>query len=270
LIRFEQVSFSYTPTRHSPPAVDSLSLQMQAGERLAVLGANGSGKSTMVRLANALLLPVSGVVSVEGMDTTDPKSADAIRKRVSVVFQNPDNQIVATSVEDDVAFGPENLGLPRPEIRRRVDAALEAVGLVGLERREPHLLSGGQKQRLAIAGALAMGSQYLILDEPTSMLDPTGRAEVLDVLAQVAESGRAVVHVTHDLSEAMRAHRALVMHQGAVVFDGPPTALLVRPDLLIGWGLELPPIVRLADELRLRGAEIPLEATTPAEIAAAL
>jgi energy-coupling factor transport system ATP-binding protein len=264
------VSFSYVAGDRQHPAVDGVSLVIAPGERVAVLGANGSGKSTLVRLINGLLLPTAGTVCVDDMSTGDQESIGRIRELVSVVFQNPDNQIVATAVEDDVAFGPENLGLRRDEIRLRVAAALEAVGLTGLERREPHLLSGGQKQRLAIAGALAMDPRYLVLDEPTSMLDPLGRLEVLTVLAEVAASGRAVVQVTHDLSEALQSERALVMHQGAVVFDGAPSELLGRVDELDPWGLELPPLLELARELRRAGFAVPLAAATPGQIAGAL
>ncbi len=270
LISFENVSFSYVAGAQQQPAVHGVSLEIVPGERVAVLGSNGSGKSTLVRLINGLLLPTTGSVRVDDMCTADQAALGPIRERVSLVFQNPDNQIVATAVEDDVAFGPENLGLPRAQIRVRVAEALKAVGLSGLERREPHLLSGGQKQRLAIAGALAMDPRYLVLDEPTSMLDPLGRLEVLAVLAEVAASGRAVLQVTHDLSEAMQAARALVMHQGAVVFDGAPSALLGRVGELGPWGLELPPLLQFAEELRRAGVAVPHDAATPAQIAGAL
>lgn len=248
-------------------AVRDVSLCVGPSEYVAVLGANGSGKSTLVRMINGILVPTEGTVTVEDLDVSDETSIRAVRERVAVVFQNPDDQIVATSVEDDVAFGPENLGLSREDIRERVASALSAVGLTGLERREPHLLSGGQKQRLAIAGALAMNPRYLVLDEPTSMLDPMGRSEVLAVLSGVVASGRAVVHVTHDLSEALRASRALVMHEGRVVFDGAPGALLGMAEELSLWALEIPPLMTLAEELRRDGCAIPLDAVTPAGIA---
>jgi energy-coupling factor transport system ATP-binding protein len=251
-------------------AVQDVSLRIGPGEYVAVLGSNGSGKSTLVRLINGILVPGEGRVTVEDMDVSEESSIRAIRELVAVVFQNPDDQIVATSVEDDVAFGPENLGLSRESIRERVATALSAGGLTGLERREPHLLSGGQKQRLAIAGALAMNPRYLVLDEPTSMLDPVGRGEVLAVLAGVVASGRAVVHVTHDLSEALRASRALVMHEGRVVFDGAPGMLLGMAEELSRWALEIPPLMTLATELRRNGCEVPSDAVTPARIAETL
>ncbi|MDP2234545.1 MAG: ATP-binding cassette domain-containing protein, partial [Actinomycetota bacterium] len=207
MIRFDDVSFSYaTPTGQVPAVVD-VGFECRAGETVAVLGANGSGKSTLARLTNALLVPASGCVTVDDIDTADPDRTWEIRERVGLVFQNPDNQIVGTVVEEDVAFGPENLGLAREEIRRRVDSALAAVGLAGMERREPHRLSGGQKQRLAIAGALAMRPAYLVLDEPTSMLDPAGREGVLSILSALAAAGHGIVHVTHHLADVVRADR---------------------------------------------------------------
>jgi energy-coupling factor transport system ATP-binding protein len=266
LIRFDHASHSY-PGARLVLAVQDVSLCVGSGEYVAVLGANGSGKSTLVRMINGILVPTEGTVTVEDLDVSDESSIRAVRERVAVVFQNPDDQIVATSVEDDVAFGPENLGLSREDIRERVASALSAVGLTGLERREPHLLSGGQKQRLAIAGALAMNPRYLVLDEPTSMLDPMGRSEVLSLLAGVVGSGRAVVHVTHDVSEALRASRALVMHKGRVVFDGAPGTLLGMAEELSRWALEIPPLMTLAEELRRNGCRVPLDAVTPARIA---
>jgi len=250
-----------------------------------VLGANGSGKSTLVKLANGMLLPQAGAVTIDGIDTTENvgrRASDAtlpdpdgarephdIRQLVGVVFQHPDDQIVATSVEDDVAFGPENLGLPRPEIRRRVDSSLALVGLTGLEHREPHLLSGGQKQRLVIAGALAMQPRYLVFDEPTSMLDPHGRAEVISVIARLKHDGHGVLLVTHDLAEAGRADRVVVLRLGSVVFEGTPDELFARGDL-DQWGLERPPIVSLAQGLRDAGITVPPGAVDPVQIAGAL
>jgi energy-coupling factor transport system ATP-binding protein len=189
---------------------------------------------------------------------------------VGVVFQNPDDQIVATSVEDDVAFGPENLGLPRAEIRRRVDDALAAVDLTGLERREPHLLSGGQKQRLAIAGVLALNPRYLVLDEPTSMLDPHGRSELLDVLRRLAAEGHGIVHVTHDLVDALSADRVVLLAAGETVFDGSPEELLGLDVFPAEWALERPPIVVLADRLRALGVPVPVRAGTPRLVVEAL
>jgi energy-coupling factor transport system ATP-binding protein len=256
VIRFADISYSYRSSGAAPFALAGVSFDVQPGEQVAVLGANGSGKSTLVRLVNGLLLPDSGAVSVDGIDSRDPARIRELRERVGMVFQRPDDQIVATSVEDDVAFGPENLGLPREQIRERVDEAIAAVGLTGLERREPHLLSGGQKQRLAIAGALAMRPAYLVLDEPASMLDPEGRAEVLAIVRELRAAGTGVMHVTHDLADIADADRAIVLDRGVVVFAGSVDDLQSRAGSLDEWGLELPPLARLAGALRVLGAPL--------------
>lgn len=270
MIRFDNVSFSYGPADRGIEALSAVDFSLEPGRMLAVLGANGSGKSTLARLTNGLLLPTRGRVVVDGIDTTDDERSFDLRSRVGMVFQNPDDQIVATAVEDDVAFGPENLGLERSEIRRRVDDALEAVGLAGLERREPHLLSGGQKQRLAIAGALAMLPRYLVLDEPTAMIDAQGRADVASVLERVRRSGHAVLLITHDLSEAAGADEVLVLHRGSVVFRGTVEALVADAGRLTTWGLELPPAARLGGSLRGFGVPVPATAFDPVAIAEAL
>jgi energy-coupling factor transport system ATP-binding protein len=233
-----------------------VSLDLAPAECVVVLGANGSGKSTLAQLANGLLLPGRGRVTVDDLDTSDAEHVREIRQRVGIVLQHPDDQIVATSVEDDIAFGPENLGLPREEIRRRVAEAIDAVGLAGLERREPHLLSGGQKQRLAIAGALAMRPTYLVVDEPCSMLDPVGRAEVLTVLENLRAAGHGILHITHDLADAWRADRALVLSRGEVEYLGSVSGLLGDEGLLARTGLELPPVAVLAAALRDAGAPV--------------
>ena len=256
VISFSDISFSYHASGLSLPALDRVSLDVGSGETVAVLGANGSGKSTLARMANGLLVPETGTVTVDGLDTTDESATRAIRERVAVVLQHPDDQIVATTVEDDVAFGPENLGLERSEIRRRVDEALAAVGLTGLERREPHLLSGGQKQRLAIAGALAMEPEYLVLDEPTSMLDPEGRRDVAALIARLGGSGKGILLVTHDLVEAARADRAVVLDHGAVVFCGSTDDLVLRTELLGECGLEVPPFAVFSARLRELGVHV--------------
>jgi energy-coupling factor transport system ATP-binding protein len=253
VIRFEDVGFSYQRGGEQVPVLSGISLDVDPGQSLAVLGSNGSGKSTLVKLANGLLAPASGAVTVDGIDTRDTDRTHELRQRVAVVFQRPDNQIVATTVEDDVAFGPENLGLPRDEIRRRVDEALARVGLSGLERREPHLLSGGQKQRLAIAGALAMQPAYLVLDEPTSMLDPEGRAAVLAIADELRRGGHGILHVTHDIADASHADRVIVLCGGGVAFEGAPAELVERLDLPSEWGLELPPLALLGGELERVG-----------------
>jgi energy-coupling factor transport system ATP-binding protein len=247
-----------------------VSLVVSPGEHVAVLGANGSGKSTLVRLVNGLLYPTGGRVSVDDIDTRDEERSRELRERVGIVFQRADDQIVATTVEDDVAFGPENLGLPRAELRQRVDESLAAVGLTGLERREPHLLSGGQKQRLAIAGALAMRPAYLVLDEPSSMLDPQGRDEVLAIISELKAQGTGILHVTHDLADISGADRAVVLNRGRVVFEGSVSELLTREDVLASCGLERPPIAVLAEKLRAAGAPLPPGVATPESIAEAL
>lgn len=270
MIRFTDVTFAYPGAGSAVRALSGLHLEVAPGECVAVLGANGSGKSTLVRLANGLLLPGAGVVEVDGIDTRDEARSRELRERVGVVFQNPDDQIVATTVEDDAAFGPENLGLPREEIRRRVDAALAGVGLAGLERREPHLLSGGQKQRLAIAGALAMLPAYLVLDEPTSMLDPQGRAEVLGILDRLRDEGHGILHVTHDLADAARADRVVVLVGGAVAFEGALGGLLGEAELLERAGLGVPPIGVLAAALAELGAPVTRGTLDPEALAVSL
>ena len=256
MIRFADVSFAYRASGKPLPALVGVTLEVGPGETVAVLGANGSGKSTLARLTNGLLLPDSGTVTVDGCDTADASSTREIRECVATVMQHPDDQIVATTVEDDVAFGPENLGLERAEIRRRVDESLAAVGLVGMERREPHLLSGGQKQRLAIAGALAMEPEYLVLDEPTSMLDPEGRRDVAAVIERLGSSGKGILLVTHDMAEAAKADRVVLLDHGAVVFSGSAAELIERVDLLSACGLEVPAFAVFSAQLRVLGIDV--------------
>ena len=229
---------------------------------MAILGHNGSGKSTFAKHLNAILLPTAGKVYVDGMDTTDEDKLLDIRRTVGMVFQNPDNQIVASVVEEDVAFAPENLGVPSAEIRRRVDEALEAVGMTEYARHAPHLLSGGQKQRVAIAG---------VLDEPTAMLDPVGRREVLDTVCRLQrELGMTVVLITHHMDEAARAQRLVVMDNGHVVMDGPPAQVFQNVVGLRRLGLEVPDSVSLLYELRQAGLDVPLDVLTPEDCAQAL
>lgn len=269
-IRFDSVSYSYGSPTGDIEALRDVDVSIAPGELVAVLGRNGSGKSTLALLANGLLTPGSGSVYVDGISTTDEEHVWDVRRRVGVVFQNPDNQIVGTVVEEDVAFGPENLGVPREELRLRVESALETVGLAGLERREPHLLSGGQKQRLAIAGVLALDPAYLVFDEPTAMLDPAGRADVLALIERLRRDGHGIVHITHSLADVASADRAVVLSAGSVVFDGAPLDLLGDPHRLETWGLELPPLDRMLAELRELGVELPSEADEPAYIVGAL
>ena len=270
MLRFDDITFAYHDGGLEVVALEGVTLAIEPGCEVAVLGANGSGKSTLARLANGILVPRAGSVTVDGTDTRDEARSREVRQSVGVVFQHPDDQIVATTVEEDVAFGPENLGLPREELRDRVDEALAAVGLTGLERREPHLLSGGQKQRLAIAGALAMRSRYLVLDEPTSMLDPEGRNDVLEVIAALRSAGHGILHITHDLADVAAADSTIVLRSGEVAFAGTPSELFARPELLGECGLELPPIARLARALRALGAPLEIGLATPTAIAEAL
>ncbi|MCI9368355.1 MAG: energy-coupling factor transporter ATPase, partial [Oscillospiraceae bacterium] len=247
ILKTENLTFRYTTEEGVAPTVlDGLTLAIQPGEFVAVLGHNGSGKSTLAKHFNAILLPTSGKVYVDGMDTADENLLLDIRRRVGMVFQNPDNQIVASVVEEDVAFGPENLGVPSQEIRERVDAALAAVRMTEYARHAPHLLSGGQKQRVAIAGVLAMRPKCIVLDEPTAMLDPVGRKEVLDTIRWLnREQSMTVVLITHHMDEAAQADRLIVMHDGHIVADDSPALVFQNVDGLRSLGLEVPEPVAL-------------------------
>lgn len=268
MIEVKEVSLVYPGS--SGPALDNVSISVAPGELVAVLGPNGSGKSTLIRLCNALLKPSAGAVSIDGLDATDERLVWEIRSRVGYVQQNPDNQIVGTMVEEDVAFGPENLGVPREELRIRVDEALAAVGLRGLERREPHLLSEGQKQRLAIAGALALRPTYLLLDEPTAMLDARGREDVLAVLRQLRQSGVGMLHITHHVEDVADADRMLVLAAGRVVYEGPLGGIARDPAGANAMGVELPAVARLAWALRNAGVPVPPGLPTAEQVEAAL
>ena len=272
IIQIQDLTFRYTTQAGAAPTVlDGVSLDIQPGSFVAVLGHNGSGKSTFAKHLNAILLPSGGRVYVDGMDTLDESRLLDIRRQVGMVFQNPDNQIVASVVEEDVAFAPENLGVPPQEIRRRVDAALEAVGMTAYARHAPHLLSGGQKQRVAIAGVLAMGPRCMVLDEPTAMLDPVGRQEVLSAISKLhKEQGMTVVLITHHMDEAAQAQRLVVMHQGRVVRDGTPAQVFQDVEGLRRLGLEVPEPVALLYELRRAGLDLPLDALTVEDCAALL
>lgn len=268
MIVFDEVRFGYPGA--SGPALDSVSLRLERGRIVGLLGKNGSGKSTLARLSNALLLPSSGAVIVDGMDTRAADLVWDVRARVGFIQQNPENQIVGTVVEEDVAFGPENLGVPHDELRRRVDEALALVGLDGFQRWEPHMLSDGQKQRLAIAGALAMRPSFLIADEPTAMLDPVGRADVLEVLRSLRDQGVGVLHITHHLEDVHDADLAIVLEEGRVVFAGVPDELVSDPERAESLGIELPDEVLLADELQRAGAPVPQGWPAPERIVEAL
>ncbi|NLT95735.1 MAG: energy-coupling factor transporter ATPase [Clostridia bacterium] len=236
-------------------AVKNLTLTINKGEFVVILGHNGSGKSTLAKHLNALLLPTEGKVLIDGMDTGDANNLWQIRQRVGMVFQNPDNQLIATTVEEDVAFGPENLGIPPEKIRQRVDEALKMVGMEEYAQKAPHLLSGGQKQRVAIAGIIAMRPQYLILDEPTAMLDPSGREEVIKTIRKLnKDEGLTIVHITHFMEEAVFAGRVIVMEGGEIVLEGKPREVFSQVSLLKKLRLDVPPITELA---YLLGKDIP-------------
>ena len=273
IIHIEKISFTYPEEegRETFAALDGVSLDIEAGSFVAVLGHNGSGKSTLAKHMNAVLLPTGGKVYVDGMDTWDEEVLLEIRRRVGMVFQNPDNQIVANVVEEDVAFGPENLGVPTEEIRRRVDAALKAVGMESFLLHAPHNLSGGQKQRIAIAGIIAMEPKCIVLDESTAMLDPSGRREVLDTVRRLnREKGITIVLITHHMNEAAMADRVVVMDDGHVVMDGKPREILTRMEDLRAIGLDVPHTVELLHGLREDGFDVPLDALTVEECADAV
>ncbi len=270
-IRAEELSFSYeedAPKEH--PALDRISLSVDSGEYVAVLGHNGSGKSTFAKLLNVILTPSDGRLYVDGKEITpDFSDEDAVfdvRRRVGMIFQNPDNQLVATIVEEDVAFGPENLGLPREEIRRRVDTALDAVGMREFAHHAPHHLSGGQKQRIAIAGVLAMKPACMVFDESTAMLDPRGRSEVMSAIEKMnREENITVLHITHYMDEAGRAGRVIVINDGKVYMDGTPKEVFSRVDELRSVGLEVPQGTELLHALRADGLELPADLIRPDE-----
>ncbi|WP_295626101.1 energy-coupling factor transporter ATPase [uncultured Intestinimonas sp.] len=272
IIETRDLRFSYvTAEGVSPIVLDGVDLEVTAGSFVAVLGHNGSGKSTLAKHMNAILLPTGGKVYVDGIDTADEARLLDIRRTVGMVFQNPDNQIVASVVEEDVAFAPENLGVPSEEIRRRVDDALKAVGMYEYREHAPHLLSGGQKQRIAIAGVLAMAPRCIVLDEPTAMLDPVGRREVLETIKALNRtSGVTVVLITHHMDEAAQADRLVVMSKGRIVADGTPKKVFADVEGLKAVGLTVPETVELCWELRQDGLDLPLDALTDEECAQAL
>ena len=273
MIQTDALSFSYPVEegQRRTTALEDVTLSIEKGSFVVVLGHNGSGKSTLAKHFNAVLLPSGGAVYVEGMNTQDEDLLLEIRRRVGMVFQNPDNQIVANVVEEDVAFAPENLGVPTAEIRRRVDDALAAVGMTEFTRHAPHLLSGGQKQRVAIAGVIAMEPECIVLDEATAMLDPSGRREVLDTVHRLnRQRGITVVHITHHMSEAEDADRVIVMNDGVVAMDGAPREIFSRVEELQALGLAAPDTVELLHRLNRHGMDLPLTAITVDECARAI
>lgn len=256
-IRCEGVTFCYGGEKEEHAALNGVDLEIRAGEFVAILGHNGSGKSTLAKHLNAILLPTAGRVTVDGIDTADETRTFELRSRVGMVFQNPDNQLVATVVEEDVAFGPENLGVPSAEIRRRVDAALDAVGMRSFARHAPHKLSGGQKQRVAIAGVLAMNPRCIVLDEPTAMLDPKGRRQVMDTVVRLSrERGITVILITHFMEEAALCDRVVVMNDGTVALDGTPKEVFRQRQQLLAMGLTVPAITELCFQLHEAGVPI--------------
>ena len=268
-VRFENVKYSYRDGG-ADFAVNGVTLSVGEGEFVAVLGRNGSGKSTLAKLINALLVPTEGSVKVFGMDTSDDKQTFEIRRNAGMVFQNPDNQTVASVVEDDVAFGPENIGVPREEIGRRIDFALGAVGMQEFRHATPARLSGGQKQRIAIAGVLAIMPKILILDESTAMLDPKGRREVMDVVKRLnREQKMTVLLITHFMDEALEADRAIVMHRGEVVMDGAPEEIFARSDELETYNLTLPRAAYVCKKLQAAGMPV-ADSFTAEELAEAI
>lgn len=260
IIEFKNVTFRYESDEEGvvlAPAVKDFSLSINKGEFIAILGHNGSGKSTLAKLANGLLLPESGTILVDGMDTKDEEKDIEIKKTVGVVFQNPDNQIVATIVEEDVAFGPENLGIEPSEIRRRVDESLKIVGMYEYRKHGPHKLSGGQKQRVAIAGIIAMEPRCIILDEPTAMLDPVGRRDVMNAIKRLnRELGITVVFITHYMEEAVEADRIVVMDDSRLIMDGTPKEVFADTDKIRSIGLDVPQTCLLAKMLKDDGINL--------------
>jgi energy-coupling factor transport system ATP-binding protein len=273
MIRIENVKYEYSSIDENGQtmAIKDVNISVKKGEYLVILGHNGSGKSTLAKLMNGLLLPTEGNIYVNGMNTKDEEKMWNIRETAGMVFQNPDNQIVATIVEEDVAFGPENQGIPPLEIRRRVDEALKIVEMIDYKKHAPHLLSGGQKQRVAIAGILAMKPECIILDEPTAMLDPTGRIEIMNTIRKLnKQEKKTIVHITHYMDEAVEADRILIMEQGQIVMEGTPREIFSQVEKVKSLGLDVPQVTELAYELKKEGINVPQDILTIEELVNAL
>ena len=259
IIKTENLNFTYPPDAAgiAKEALKGIDLTIEKGSFVAVIGSNGSGKSTLSKNLNGLLVPTEGAVYVSGMDTKDQELIYDIRQKVGMVFQNPDNQIVSSIVEDDVAFGPENLGVDPEMIRTRVDESLDSVKMGAYKKKSPHMLSGGQKQRIAIAGAIAMKPECIVFDEPTAMLDPAGRKDVVNIIKELNEEGITTILITHFMEEAARAGRIVIIHRGNIVMDGSPAEIFRRADELELLGLDVPDAVKVAAKLREKGLKIP-------------
>ena len=271
LIQVQNVSYTYTTQQgRSIPALQDITLSIRRGDYLTILGHNGSGKSTLAQLLNGLLTPTAGRVIVEGWETTDAAHLREIRQRVGMIFQSPDNQLIANTVEEDVAFGPENLGVPHDELADRIRQSLEAVGLWKYRRRPPHTLSAGQKQRTAIAGVLAMRPLCLILDEATAMLDPAGRRDVLHIVRDLHDNGTTIVAITHNMEETLQADRVAILQHGRLALTGSPREVFVRPERLHDLSLGLPPVTALAHELHHRHPSFPPDCFTVPELVDAI
>ena len=264
IITIENLIFEYTRGDESQliKAIDNLNLEIERGSFTAIIGKNGSGKSTLAKNLNGLLLPREGVIYVDGFDTRDDDSIWNVRQTAGMVFQNPDNQLVSAIVEDDVAFGPENLGIEPAEIRRRVDKALADVNMGQFKKKAPHLLSGGQKQRIAIAGVVAMKPKCIIFDEPTAMLDPKGRSEIMSIIDELHAEGITVILITHFMDEAVRADRVIIMHEGRILLDGTPQEVFEQEELIRSVNLDVPLMVEMGAKLRKAGIDVPKDIIT--------
>lgn len=256
IIEVDNITYSYTGENSVTPALSGVTMNVKKGSFVAIIGHNGSGKSTFARHINALFLPMSGSVKVNGMDTKDEEKVWDIRKCAGMVFQNPDNQLVATIVEEDVAFGPENIGVPPKEIRTRVDDALEQVNMSAFKERAPHMLSGGQKQRVAIAGVLAMHPDVIVFDEPTAMLDPEGRAEVLETIRELNSEGKTILLITHYMEEALQADTVVIMTGGRITKMGTPREVFSDEQALKNAGLTAPPHIELYQRMKAKGMKM--------------
>jgi energy-coupling factor transport system ATP-binding protein len=271
MIQVEQLIHCYGTKTDAPKALDGINLTIRQGEFVAIVGSNGSGKSTLAKHLNALLLPTEGEVRIDGMSTKNPEHLWKVRQTIGMVFQNPDNQIVAAVVEEDVAFGPENIGLPSWQIKERVDEALQLVDMSEYRQHSPHLLSGGQKQRVAIAGVIAMRPSCIVLDEPTAMLDPLGRQEVMETIKRLnKEEGITIILITHFMDEAVQADRVVAMKNGKMMIDGTPRHVFSQVSAIKGLGLDVPDVTALARALRSKGIQVPQDVMTVEEMVVAL